>query len=110
MRSNSRSLTSAMPVPSPVPPLRSMPCVPARTSSIPPRPAPRKVARRKPSPPHPPPSGPGRPGDGQEEGRIDRLEADAVHLLDAAGDGDVPDLDLAGQLLQHLERRGQAVD
>ena len=37
--------------------------------------------------------------------RVDRLEPDPVHLLDPAGDRDVPDLDLAGQLLERLRGR-----
>src|SRR4051812_27772168 len=47
---------------------------------------------------------------GQEEGRIDGLEADAVHLLNAAGDGDIPEADGAGERLERLVRGRQGVD
>src|SRR5262249_219237 len=49
-------------------------------------------------------------GHRQQEGRVQRLEPDPVHLLDPPRHGDVPDVDLPGQPLERLVGGGQAVD
>src|SRR5262245_34810631 len=49
-------------------------------------------------------------GDGQQKRRIDGLEAHAIELLDAPGQGDLPDLNVAREALERSVSGRETID